>query len=650
MKFRYGKQELSSLTRAQETCWLLTNGLGGFASLTAAFSASRGDHGLLIAAETAPSKRITLVQGLSEQLEAEGCTYPLSTQEFADHTPPEEGFLHLSSFCWEEAPVWQYDVRGVHICRSVYMGQEENTTAVLYEVTNRTDAPCTLRVTPRLLCKPKGAVRRRAANLRWEGEKAVCDRYSVWMKATGGLCSIPPYWESLYYRDDRKDGRNRMSWVFSCAQAMFTAQPGETLRAELIFSDRPIAKTGEEIRRLQLEHLRSLPAPFRTPEAQVLARSADAFITRRDSTNGKTVVAGYPFFGDWGRDTMIAFPGCVLSTDRREVGVSILRTFLSYEQGGLVPNLFPEGNVPPQYNTVDAALLLINCVWLFYGKYSDTDFVREAYPVLKRIIDAYCHGTRHGIRMDVDGLIQAGEGRDQVTWMDVCVNGILPTPRHGKPVEVNAYWYNALRVMEGLAPLCGENGSLYGRLAARVKASFTEKFWMEEQGCLKDVLSGTSADTQLRCNQIWAVTMPFTMLEPYQEAAVVGAVYRELYTSCGLRTLSPKDKEFHPTYGGAQLQRDLAYHQGTVWVYPLGAYYRAFLKVNGFTREAAAQVRQALTGMEAMLREGCVGQLPEIYDGGNPTASRGCFAQAWSVGEMLTVYELLEQIEEESSC
>jgi len=225
--------------------------------------------------------------------------------------------------------------------------------------------------------------------------------------------------------------------------------------------------------------------------------------------------------------------------------------------------------------------------------------------------------------------------------MDVRVGEILPTPRHGKPVEINAYWYSALRIMEEFT---GE--SAYGQLADKVKNAFVEAFWMAEKRCLRDVISGTAADEQIRCNQIWAVTQPFTMLSPEQEKAVVDAVYAHLYTPCGLRTLSPKDRQYHGSYGGPQQVRDMAYHQGTSWVFPLGAYYLAYLKTRSYTKEAAQTVRQALLPMEATLREGCVGQLPEIYDGDAPSFSRGCFAQAWSVGEMLRVYEALEKIEQ----
>ena len=266
--------------------------------------------------------------------------------------------------------------------------------------------------------------------------------------------------------------------------------------------------------------------------------------------------------------------------------------------------------------------------------------------MLERIIAAYKKGTHHGIHMDADGLICAGQGLDQVTWMDVRVGEILPTPRHGKPVEINAYWYSALMVMAEFAAHLGQSGKAYSTLAEQVKTAFVRGFWMEDKMCLKDVISGTAADTQIRCNQIWAVTQPFTMLSAEQERAVVDAVYAHLYTPCGLRTLSPEDAQYHGIYAGPQKVRDMAYHQGTTWVFPLGAYYLAYLKVHGHTKSAAAAVRDALLPMAATLREGCIGQLPEIYNGDAPAFSRGCFAQAWSVGEILRVYEAIEAIEQ----
>lgn len=648
MKYVYDKQhDLLSLPQAEETCWLLANGLGGYASTSAAFSVTRNDQGLLIAAKT-PNQRFNLVHRLSEKLSSDGESVFLSSQTFGDGTPPEDGWRRLSSFVWEDGPCWLYQADSVQVTRRCAMEHGKNASAVVYTVENRSEAPCTLRVTPVFQFSQKGDPPQAPFALHYTGGTIQGAGLTLHVKSSEPLLPLPQTWENLSYEDDRKDGRRETGLGLTCAAVELTVPQGESGQLELVFSTEPSGKGGAEILLDAEARQHSLLAQsgFKDPAARELARSADAFIANRPSSGGKTILAGYPFFGDWGRDTMIALPGCVLATKQYDTAKSILRTFLAYEQDGLVPNLFPEGQEEPRYNTVDAALLLINCVWLYYQKTDDRDFVREAWPVMVRIVHAYRTGTHHAIGMDTDGLIFAGKGMDQVTWMDVCVDGILPTPRHGKPVEINAYWYNALRILQELALTLGEDGTAYGRLAEQVKMSFTDLFWMEEKGYLKDVVSGTGADEQLRCNQIWAVTMPFTMLPPAQEQRVVESVRHHLYTPFGLRTLSPEDPEFHPFYGGSQRERDMAYHQGTVWPYPLGAYYLAWLKTHGSTAEAAAQVREQLGNMEAMLREGCVGQLPEIYDGGNPGPSKGCFAQAWSVGELLRVYEALEQIEE----
>ena len=646
MKYVFDQQDLLSLPKAEEKCWLLANRLGGYASTSAAFSVTRNDQGLLVAART-PNQRFNLVHRLSEELSAGNEHVFLSSQTFGGGEPPEDGWRHLSSFVWEDGPRWLYQLDGLQVTRRCSVEHAANTAAVVYTVENRREVPCTLRVTPVLQFSPKGEPRQSPLILSCEDGKIQGEGLTLYVKSSGRLSAVPQTCETLFYADDRKDGRRETGLGLICAAAELTVPRGETGRLELVFSTEPVRQTGAEIIRGSEMRQRALlvNSSFKDPAARELARSADAFIADRPSSGGKTILAGYPYFGDWGRDTMISLPGCVLAAGRYETARSILRTFLTYERDGLVPNLFPEGEEEPRYNTVDAALLLINCVWLYWRKTKDEAFVREAWPVMVRIVRAYREGTRHDIGMDEDGLIHAGKGLDQVTWMDVCVDGILPTPRHGKPVEINAYWYNALRILQELAPLMGGDGESYGLLAGQVKQSFTEQFWMEEKGYLKDVISGTAADEQLRCNQIWAVTMPFTMLSPEQERRVVENVQRRLYTPFGLRTLSPEDPEFHPFYGGPQRERDMAYHQGTIWPYLLGGYYLAWLKTHGNTPEAAAQVREQLGTMEAMLREGCVGQLPEIYDGGDPGPSKGCFAQAWSVGELLRVYEALEQIE-----
>ncbi|MBP3428610.1 MAG: glycogen debranching enzyme family protein [Clostridia bacterium] len=647
MRFVYGRQQMTSLERAQENGFLLGNGLGGYMALSAAGSVSRCDQGVLVAAEAAPNVRFALVHRLSETLRIGRERVCLSAQMFEDGTQ-EDGWKHLSSFVYDNAPCWTYHVRGVQVTRSAAMAYGENTAAVRYTIENRSGAACSLSVTPMFQFVPKSEACTRRTAAEYDTGCVRCGGRAVYITGSGQQRRIRTRWEQLSYPHDACDGRPAKGLAFSpvCIDSVRVA-PGETAVMEIVFSDSPSAASCAEIFDGMAARCAALEAQcsLTDPVARQLAVSADAFITRRDSTGGSTIVAGYPFFGDWGRDTMIALPGCVLACGRTEEAASILRTFLAYERDGLVPNLFPEGSQEPMYNTADAALLLINVIHMYHERTGDDAFVREAWPVMERIVRAYREGTRHGIAMDSDGLIRAGHGLDQVTWMDVRVGEILPTPRHGKPVEINAYWYSALRIMERFAPLCGADGSGYAALAKKAKASFIRAFYRKKEGYLRDVVSGTAADDQIRCNQIWAVTMPFTMLTPEQERSVVDCVYRHLYTPCGLRTLSPEDPQFHPAYGGPQAERDMAYHQGTVWPFPLGAYYLAQLKVQGQTREAAACVRRMLEPMEAMLIEGCAGQLPEIYDGLTPGRSQGCFAQAWSVGEMLRVYEALERIE-----
>ena len=644
MKFVFGKQDMMTAARAQENCWLLSNGLGGFSSTTAAFSATRNDHGILVAARTAPNDRVNLVHRLSEKLTLGNQEMWISTQDFADGRQSEDGYRHLSSFTVEYGPHWVYEMDGIQLERRCAIADGSNTAAICYRLENRSDLPCTIEITPWMQFAPKGNAPQTPFKLRFSKGKVSGNDLSVRIKTDALLEKTVSSCQTLAYAYDEKDGRPPVGVAASCCRITKTVESGETGEWEVIFSTEPIRVSGKKLLNEQTKRLkkREKQGNFRHPIARQLAMAAAEFVAHRESTDGKTILAGFPFFGDWGRDTMIALPGCVLSREDYDTAKSILRTFFAYEHKGLVPNLFPEGESQPMYNTVDAALLLINTVWLYHKKNPDMDFIRESWPVMKSIITNYKAGTLHGIHMDEDCLIAAGEGLDQVTWMDVRVGDILPTPRHGKPVEINAYWYNALKIMAALAPAMSESAAEYEELAEKVAASF-RKFWMEDRGYLKDVLSGTHADEQLRCNQIWAVTMPFGMLSREQEKKVVDTVYRQLYTPVGLRTLSPEDKEFHPNYGGSQFDRDLAYHQGTVWPFPLGAYYLAFLKVNDYSDAAKETVYRQLEALEPALREGCIGQIPEIYEGLTPGASQGCFAQAWSVGELLRVFEALEK-------
>lgn len=641
MRFIYGKQNFSDGIRGQENCYLLTNGLGGFCSQNIIGGASRNDHAVLMACTHAPNHRWNIIHRLEEVVNFRNEDIHISSQHFANGLH-ENGFKNLSTFEIEAFPKWLFEFKGIRIEKSVAMAFEENTVAISYKINNFSGQDFDFIVTPWLQFVPKGQDLSKNQIFEFENNSVKSAGLKLNINTNGNLKRLNLKYQKLFYDYDAPDGRRDTGLVCQNHNISCNVKDGEQKALNIVFSlDENTEKTAQIIFNEAEKRYNDIQdkCGLKNEVARQLAVSADAFISKRESTNAKTILAGYPFFEDWGRDTMIALVGCTLSTKRFEDAKSILKTFMEHEKDGLMPNLFPEGENAPLYNTVDAALLFINCIWLYYKKTNDLDFVKQALPVMESIINGYYEGTKFNIHMDTDYLIAAGEGLDQVTWMDVRFEDILPTPRHGKPVEINAYWYNALKIMQKVYEMLKKDSTFYKNLSEKVKQSFNLKFWNEKQNCLKDIVSDTSADYQIRCNQIWAISMPFTMLEPEKEKQVVNTVLRHLYTPVGLRTLSQDDSEFKGFYGGDQKNRDLAYHQGTVWPFPLGAYYLAYLKVYG----EKEQIKTQLNALIPALTEGCVGQIPEIYDGENPTISKGCFAQAWSVGEILRVYEALEQ-------
>lgn len=645
MRFRYGKQDWKTLERGEESCYLMTNGLGGFSSLTLTGSCSRIDHAVLMACMRSPNNRYNMIHRLEEILCIEEERIHISSQNYKEEENQEEGYRYQTDFVYEDVPQWTYLAKGVAITRTIVLGQGENTIGISYQITNRSGKKVSLEVLPHLMFAAKGTLPSRDQSYVMDGNMISSNGQKLYIWTDGELCEMAlQVCEGIYYSADACDGRMELGRTMINHRITKNVEDGSCVTFSIVYGTIPKLPEIEEMLKSIKEYHRALicQSGFDEEPAATLSVSANQFISYRSSTAGQTILAGFPFFEDWGRDTMIAIHGCCLATRQYKTAESILKTFMSYCKKGLMPNLFPEGKEEPGYNTVDASLLFILAVYEYYKRTKDTVFVKSAYHTMAEIIQWYKDGTDYGIHMDEDGLLMAGRELDQVTWMDVRVGEILPTPRHGKPVEINAYWYNALCIMEELKRFFPETNMDYGSLAQRVKKSF-EKFWNEKEGCLKDVLSGTKADNQIRCNQIWAVSLPFSVLSPDKEKQVTEVVYRELYTPLGLRTLAMSDKEFHPYYGGALLERDLAYHQGTVWVFPMGAYYLAYLKVNGYSEEAKEYVRRQLDSLESALREGCIGQLPEIYDGENPVSSKGCFAQAWSVGEILRVYDALRE-------
>lgn len=645
MKFIYGKQDWKTFERGEENCYLMTNGLGGFSSLTMTGSCGRNDHAVLMACIHSPNNRYNMIHRLEEVLQTGEEEISISSQDYVCHENREEGWRFQTGFSFEDYPRWTYVVGGLRVVRTIGLTQGSNTVGISYDIENSSGKEAVFTVYPHLQFVPKGALLSEEQKFTVEEGKISSNGRTLHVRTNGEFQEIPlVFRDNLYYAYDACDGRRETGRTAVNHSVSVKIPAGEKVFLEMVYGTSAGLPSMKEILENIKEYRKALEecAGFEDETARALSLAANQFISYRASTAKQTILAGFPFFEDWGRDTMIALGGCCLSTGQYETAESILRTFMLYCRKGLMPNLFPEGTASPGYNTVDASLLFILAVYEYYKKTGDMVFVKSAWDTMTEIVNWYRKGTDYGIQMDEDGLIQAGQDYDQVTWMDVRVGEILPTPRHGKPVEINAYWYNVLCIMDEFRKLCPEVTEDYGALAEKVKESFRRGFWNPEAGCLKDVISGTEADTQIRCNQIWAVSLPFSVLTPEQERQVVETVFRKLYTPYGLRTLDPEDREFKPFYGGEQLDRDLAYHQGTVWVFPLGGFYLAYLKVNGYSHEARAYVAEQLESITAALREGCIGQLPEIYDGGNPVSSKGCFAQAWSVGEILRVYDVLE--------
>ena len=664
LTFTVGKRDLYNFAQGEQACYLLTNGLGGFSSLTAVNSASRHDHALLMTAKVSPNHRMHYVTNLEETLiqnpqhtgesilvSNQPMHTVLSSQQYAMRTANQFGGTSLHEFSFCHFPKWSYQVGGIEILKEIVMVYGANTVAVRYQIYNHAKEQATLNLRPMFRLTNKDEMPSSATEFTYT-QHSVTNTASqtTCYLATNGLSTNhnPEFRKDLFFEYDARDGRDCIGADFLPLTITCTIQ-NAFHEYVVVFSDTPFTQKIDasavssmfQVEYARQQHLLT-QSQLVSPMAQTLVLAADQFITYRESTQGQTIIAGYPWFGDWGRDTMIALLGCALSTKRFADAKSMLRTFQSYEKNGLLPNVFPETETEdPRYNTVDAALLFIDAVYQTYIRDHDLNFVAEMFETITHIIACYRAGTDYHIYMDIDGLIHAGAELEQLTWMDIRFDEILPTPRHGKPVEIQGYWYNALRIADTFAKLLEKDSLDYYTLAEEVvKPNFLATFWNPSQGCLKDVLSHTAADVQIRPNQIWTLSMPFSMLDADMAKQILQVVTRELYTPYGLRSLSMSDPQYKGQYGGSHFHRDMAYHQGTVWTFPLGAYYLALHKYGDTAMQAT--LRRQLHYTSQALWEGCLGQLAEIYDGTNPHHSQGCIAQAWSVGEILRALEAID--------
>jgi predicted glycogen debranching enzyme len=447
------------------------------------------------------------------------------------------------------------------------------------------------------------------------------------------------YWyRNFEYAIERERGLDFAEDLFN--PFTFTFDLNRFARARIIAStERRDIRTADHYRDVEINRRRGLTTPTANESELVraLTTAADQFVAKRSA--GHTIIAGYPWFSDWGRDTMIALPGLTLTTGRVEIAKSILAEFARHVDRGMLPNRFPDAGETPEYNTVDATLWFFEAIRALVHLTNDLEFVREhLYSVLTDIIAWHVKGTRYNIHMDSDGLLYSGEPGVQLTWMDAKVGDWVVTPRQGKPVEIQALWYNALRVMEELSEKLDDKAERkqYRAMAERARKSFNGLFWNQATGCLYDVVDGDKCDASIRPNQIFAISLPHSIPSKRRAESILRVVQRELLTARGLRTLAPSDPHYVGRYEGDQRSRDGAYHQGTVWPWLMGPYFTAYMKTFG-EKAGREFATEWLKNFAEHLREGCLGQVSEIFDGETPQQPRGCVAQAWSVAELLRV-------------
>lgn len=633
--------------------WLETNGLGGFACGTIADANTRRYHGLLTAALNPPGGRMLLLSKLEETLILGGHRIELSTNEYANATNENagvihpEGYLFLSNFRLDPFPTWTFEVEGVCLEKTAFMPQGSNAVQVEYK----------------LLQAPRGGepimeVRPLVAFRDYHSTTHENGAFNCALEIAPSVASLQPYpaLPRLYFTHDATQIQEQGYWYKNFLYRV-EQERGLDFREDLFNpfvlewklslnqSATVIASTEQKdirqavaVRTAELQRRHELVAssPVDDPLVRALAVAADQFLARRGEE--WTVIAGYPWFTDWGRDTMISLPGLTLFTGRSGIAKSILRNFARHTDMGMLPNRFADSGEKAEFNTVDATLWFFEAARAYAAATNDYGFLRqELYPVFTQIIDFHIKGTRYNIKVEENGLLNAGAPGAQLTWMDAKVGDWVVTPRSGKPVEIQALWYNALRIMEDLAALLEdeERRKQYSGLASVAGETFNRIFWNNDLHCLYDVVENGLPDRSIRPNQIFAVSLHYSMLSGECARAVVETVERELLTPVGLRTLSAKDSRYRGRYEGDQRSRDSAYHQGTVWPWLLGPFISAYVKVNGGSAQSRSYARDVLRGIEKHLTEAGVGQISEIFDGDAPHHPRGCFAQAWSVAEVL---------------
>lgn len=658
MGIEFGREICGDLPSAEAREWLVTNGIGGYASGTIAGLLTRRYHGLLVAALNPPLGRTLLLTKLDETANYGEWDFPLCTNRWAEGAIEPHGYRQIERFCLEgTVPVWRFACADALLEKRIWMQSGANTTYIQYSLLRGT-APVDLTLKALVNYRDYHSI---TLSQDWhmtvepteQGVMVVAVPEAVPFYLSSDLAQIMPkhdWYKGFDLAVERYRGLSDRENHLHAATLTASLEVGQSLT--IVASTEPYLSLSAEntlkLRQQQEKQLIQLweaqsPSTQASPAwIKQLVLAADQFIVNRTSTQepeGKTIIAGYPWFSDWGRDTMISLPGLTLVTGRPAIARAILRTFARYIDQGMLPNRFPDMGETPEYNTVDATLWYLEAMRQYYAHTQDVALLQELFPVLREIIDWHCRGTRYNIHLDqADGLLYAGAAGTQLTWMDAKVGDWVVTPRIGKPIEINALWYNGLRTMAGFARVLTKSDADYQAMGDRTLASFA-RFWNANRGYCNDVLdTPMGEDAALRPNQIFAVSLPESPLSKAQQKAVVDVCGRMLLTSHGLRSLSPFDPHYQGQYGGDQRQRDGAYHQGTVWGWLLGSFAIAHQRVYG----NSVQARQFLEPMADHLTTHGIGSLSEIFDGDAPMTPRGCIAQAWTVAEVLRAWAATE--------
>jgi len=637
--------------------WIETNGLGGWASSTIIGCNTRRYHGLLIAATKPPAERMALVSKLDEAIIINNERFELGTNNYGDVIQPK-GFQYIISFTKNLFPEWTYEVNEIVLKKTITMVHDENTTLILYEVA-KASSTFTLELLPLISARFYHSLQHSTNNIFWNAEfERSIFKTLPYDGASNVFISVPnsnythhPCWfNNFNYAVERYRGQDFTEDLFNHGTFTVELKEGDKLGI-IISTENPANKNAfdlfekEKARKLQLIEFdnsaikqfdNTTIQSFGLSITQQLILAADQFIVKRGE-DLKTVIAGYHWFTDWGRDTMISLPGLCLSTGRFDDAKQIIAAFAKTVSMGMLPNRFQDNNELPEYNNVDGTLWYFIAIKKYLDATGDKDFVlNEIFPVLKEIIDWHFRGTRYNIHVDEDGLLYAGEKGQQLTWMDARIGDWVVTPRMGKPIEIQALWYNALNIFAELLELNNQNDDASLVRTVKAKQSVLEKFWYEEGNYLYDVIDENNiADATLRPNQLFAISLPFALIKGEKAKSILKIVGEKLYTLVGLRTLPENDSRYVSVYGGNAFQRDSSYHEGTVWSWLLGAYVDAIMKLDIENGKEKAQ--KIIDDFTYHLNEGCIGSISEIFDADAPHYPRGCVAQAWGVAEILRV-------------